>query len=70
MKSIYDRQLDINLFKRLHGTNFTLAPKYHVKILGPNSYNPMTIDEIYSRKICSKYGRYYQQSKRLGHTQV
>jgi hypothetical protein len=64
-KGIYDRQLDTALFKRLHATNFTLAPKRHVTILGPGSYNPMTIDEIYRQKSCSKYGPYYQQSKRF-----
>ncbi|CAF1307354.1 unnamed protein product [Adineta steineri] len=64
-KSIYDRQLDTILFKRLHATNFTLAPKRHVKILGPGTYNPMTINEIYKQKSCSKYGPYYQQSKRF-----
>jgi hypothetical protein len=64
-KSIYHRQLDTELFKRLHATNFTLAPKSVVKILGPGSYNPMTIDEIYRQKSCSKYGPYYQQSKRF-----
>jgi hypothetical protein len=64
-KGIYDRQLDTILFKRLHATNFTLAPKRIVKKLGPGSYNPITIDEIYRQKLCSKYGRYYQQSKRF-----
>ncbi|CAF1033733.1 unnamed protein product [Rotaria sp. Silwood1] len=64
-KSIYDRQLDTDLFKRLHPTNFTLAPKHYINILGPGSYNPITIDEIYRKKSCSKYGRYYQQSKRF-----
>jgi hypothetical protein len=64
-KSIYDRQIDTALFKRLHATNFTLAPKRYVKILGPGSYNPITIDEIYRQKSCSKYGSYYQQSKRF-----
>lgn len=64
-KGIYDRQLDTILFKRLHATNFTLAPKRSFKVLGPGSYNPVTIDEIYRRKSCSKYGRYYQQSKRF-----
>ncbi len=65
LKSIYDRQLDTDLFKRLHATNFTLAPKRSVKKLGPGSYNPITIDEIYRQKSCSKYGPYYQQSKRF-----
>ena len=65
LKSIYDRQLETDLFKRLHATNYTLAPKRSVKILGPGSYNPKTIDEIYRQKSCSKYGPYYQQSKRF-----
>ena len=79
-KSIYDRQLDTALFKRLHGTNYTLAPKQYLKVLGPGSYNPMTIEEAYRQKSCSKYGPYYQQSQRfpmknrkskhLCHTQV
>ncbi|CAF2749049.1 unnamed protein product [Rotaria sp. Silwood2] len=64
-KSIYDRQLDINLFKRLHPTNFALVPKRSLSILGPGSYNPITIDEIYRQKSCSKYGPYYQQSNRF-----
>jgi hypothetical protein len=64
-KGIYDRQLDMALFKRLHATNFTLAPKCDVKNLGPGSYNPITIEEIYRQKMCSKYGPYYQQSKRF-----
>ncbi|CAF1092005.1 unnamed protein product [Rotaria sordida] len=64
-KSIYDRQLNMDLFKRLHPMNFTLASKRSIKILGPSSYNPMTIDEIYCKKSCSKYGPYYQQSKRF-----
>jgi hypothetical protein len=64
-KSIYDRQLDTALFKRLHATNFTLAPKRYIKILGPGSYNPMTIDEIYRQKLCGKHGPYYQQSRRF-----
>ncbi len=64
-KSIYDRQLDTALFKRLLATNFNLVPKRYVKILGPGSYNPMTIEEIYRKKSCSKYGPYYQQSSRF-----
>jgi hypothetical protein len=64
-KSIYDRQLDTALFKRLLATNFNLIPKRYVKILGPGSYNPMTIEEIYRQKSCSKYGPYYQQSSRF-----
>lgn len=69
--SIYDRQLDTDLFKRLHQTNFTLILKKSVnKILGPGSYNPSTIDEIYRQKPCSKYGPYYQQSKYFCPNQV
>ncbi len=65
-KSIYDKQLDTALFKRLLSTNFNLVPpKRYVKILGPGSYNPMTIEEIYRQKSCSKYGPYYQQSSRF-----
>lgn len=64
-KSIYDRQLDTALFKRLHATNFSLAPKPHVKILGPGSYNPVTIDEIYRGKSSGKFGPYCQRAKRF-----
>ena len=64
-KSIYDRQLDTEIFKRLHATRFTLAPVQSGTILGPGSYNPLTVDEIYRRKTCSKFGRYYQQSERF-----
>lgn len=64
-KGIYDRQLGTALFKRLHGTNFTLAPKRERKLLGPGSYTPVTVDEIYRQKSCGKYGRYYQRSKRF-----
>ncbi|UJR31352.1 hypothetical protein I4U23_018848 [Adineta vaga] len=64
-KGIYDRQLDTDLFKRLHATKFTLSPIRERKILGPGYYNPLTIEEIYRQKSCSKYGRYYQQSERF-----
>ena len=67
-KSIYDRQLDTDLFKRLHATHFSLVPKRDSKILGPGSYNPRTIDEIYRQKTSSKYGPYHQQSKRFPST--
>lgn len=64
-KGLYDRQLDTALFKRLHATNYTLAPKHQEKHLGPGSYTPLTIDEIYRRKSSGKYGCYYQQSARF-----
>ena len=49
----------------LHAINFTLSQKSPVPILGPGSYHPKTIDEIYREKFCSKYGPYYQQSIRF-----
>lgn len=64
-KGLYDRQLDTALFKRLHATNYTLAPKRQEKRLGPGSYTPLTIDEIYRGKSSGKHGRYYQQSARF-----
>lgn len=64
-KSIYDRELDTIVFKRLHRTNYTLAPNYQTISLGPGSYNPKTIDEIYLKKSCGIYGPFYQQSKRF-----
>ena len=63
--SLYDRQLNIELFKRLHGTNLTLTRKSSPSIIGPTTYNPKTIDEIYRQKACSKYGSFYQQSPRF-----
>ncbi|CAF0999662.1 unnamed protein product [Didymodactylos carnosus] len=66
--SLYDRQLNTALFKRLHATNFTLIPKTLVKQLGPGSYNPLTIDEIYQKKTCRKFGPYYQRSNRFPST--
>ena len=69
---IYDRQVAIALFKRLHATNYTLAPKSTSSIIGPGSYTPRTIEEIYRDKACSRYGPYYQQSERfsLNHRQT
>ncbi|CAF3906385.1 unnamed protein product [Rotaria magnacalcarata] len=64
-KSIYDQQLNTDLFKVLHLTKYTRSSKHHDKILGPGSYSPITIDEIYRQKACSKYGPYYQQSKQF-----
>lgn len=64
-KSLYDRQLDTELFKRLHATNYTLAAKRERKILGPGSYSPLTIEEISRGKSAGKHGRFYQQSQRF-----
>lgn len=64
-RGLYDRQLDTALFKRLHATNFTLAPKREKKILRPGSYSPLTIEEISRGKSAGKYGRFYQQSQRF-----
>ena len=63
---LYDRQVQTELFKRYHGTNFTLTPKMAAPILGPTTYNPKTIEEIYRQKPCGKYGKFYQQSARFG----
>lgn len=63
--SLYDRQLNTALFKRLHATNYTLATKRTLSVLGPGSYTPRTIEEIYRDKACSRHGRYYQQSERF-----
>ena len=63
--SLYDRQLNTALFKRFHATHFTLAPKHTLSVLGPGSYTPRTIEEIYRDKACSRHGRYYQQSERF-----
>lgn len=66
--SHYDRQLKIEMFKRIHGTNFGLISKVSAPVLGPTSYNPKTMEEIYQGKPCSKYGSFYQQSPRFPST--
>jgi hypothetical protein len=63
--SIYDRQLRTAVFKRLHTANSSPIGTCSTIAIGPGSYNPRTIDEIYRHKSPSRYGSYYQQSKRF-----
>ena len=65
MSFLYDRQLSLEVFKRFQATHWTLRPQRSAPTLGPTTYNPKTVDEIFREKICSRFGRFYQRAQRF-----